>query len=102
MSRRLAMLTAEAGLACCAIAANQAVHRQVRLAHAIAGCARAQSRSIAGMSEWAIPPGPARVAALGSARLAEALADQLSDSANTFGRAFGHLAFAFPVPDRHH
>jgi hypothetical protein len=32
--------------------------------------------------------------------MAETFADQLAESANRYGRAFGHLAFAFPVPGR--
>lgn len=100
LTQRLATLSAGAGLAFCALSANRALQGQIKLAHTVAGMARAQSKSLAGVSELAVPPGPARDAMLGTARMAETFAEQLAEAANRYGRAFGHLAFAFPVPDR--
>jgi len=100
LSHRLATLSAGAGFALCALTANQALHSQVKAAYTIAGFARAQSEAITGLSEAAVPPGPTRDALLGSARFADGFADALADSASRYGRAFGHLAFAFPVPVR--
>lgn len=100
LSHRLATLSAGAGFALCALAANRALHSQVKAAYTIAGYARAQSQAIAGLSETAVPPGPARDALLGGARVADGFAEAVSDSASRYGRAFGHLAFAFPVPGR--
>jgi len=95
--RDLAQLSAGAGVALCALAANHALHGQVSLAYRVAGYARAQSRTIADMYEAAVPAGPAREALLGTARLVESFADELAASASRYGRTFGHLAFAFPV-----
>jgi hypothetical protein len=100
LTQRLATLSAGAGFAFCALSANRALQSQIKLAHSVAGLARAQSKSLAGMSELAVPPGPARDAMLGTARMAKTFADQLAESANRYGRAFGHLAFAFPIPGR--
>ena len=100
LTQRLATLSAGAGVAFCALTANRALQGQIKLAHSMAGFARAQSKSLAGLSELAVPPGPARDAMLGTARLADTFAEQLAESANRYGRAFGHLAFAFPVPGR--
>ncbi len=100
LTQRLATLSAGAGLAFCALSANRALQGQIKLAHTVAGMARAQSKSLAGVSELAVPPGPVRDAMLGTARIAENFAEQLAEAANRYGRAFGHLAFAFPVPDR--
>ena len=100
LSQRLVTLSAGAGFAFCALSANRGVQSQIKLAFTVAGLARAQSRSIAGLSEAAVPPGPARDALLGTARIAEHFADHLTAAASRYGRAFGHLAFAFPVPDR--
>jgi hypothetical protein len=97
LSHRIATLSAGAGLAFCALTANRALHSQVKAAYTIAGYARAQSQAIAGLSKAAVPPGPAREALLGSARLADGFADAVADSASRYGRAFGHLAFAFPL-----
>jgi len=100
LSHRLATLWSGAGVAFCALTANRALLGQVQLAHALAGHARVHAKSLAGVGELALPPGPAREALLGTARLVESFADRLAESANRYGRAFGHLAFAFPVPDR--
>jgi hypothetical protein len=100
LSHRLATLWSGAGVAFCALTANRALLGQVQLAHAFAGHARVHSKSLAGIGELALPPGPAREVLLGTARLVESFADRLAESANRYGRAFGHLAFAFPVPDR--
>jgi hypothetical protein len=100
LTQHLATLAAGAGFAFCALSANRALQGQIKLAHDIAGFARVQSKSLAGVSELAVPPGPARDAMLGTARLGETFAEQLAEAANRYGRAFGHLAFAFPVPDR--
>jgi hypothetical protein len=100
LTQRLATLAAGAGLAFCALTANRALQSQIKLAHTVAGIARVQSQSLAGVSELAVPPGPGRDAMLGTARMAESFAEQLAEAANRYGRAFGHLAFAFPVPDR--
>ena len=95
--RALGELYVGAGVAFCALAANHALHGQIALAYRVADCTRAQSRSIAGLSEAAESAGPARDALLATARLAESFADEIVASASGFGRAFGHLAFAFPV-----
>lgn len=95
--REIGELYAGAGVAFCALAANHALHGQIALAYRVADYARTQSRSIAGLSEAAMPAGPAREVLLGTARLAESFADEIVASASRFGRAFGHLAFAFPV-----
>jgi len=100
LSHRLATLSTGAGVAFCALTANRALQGQVKLAHTFAGYARAQSRSLAGMSEYPVLPGPARDALLDGARLAATFAEQLVESANRYGRAFGHLAFAFPTTVR--
>jgi hypothetical protein len=100
LSQRLAVLSAGASVALCALAANQAVQGQIKLVHAVAAQARAQSRSLAGLGAAAVPPGPTRDALVGSARIGESFADQLVEWASRYGRAFGHLAFAFPVPGR--
>lgn len=97
LSQRLAALSAGAGLAFCALTANRALQSQIELAYAVASHARAQSQALAGFSEAAVPPGPTRDVLLGSARLADGFADQVTAAASRCGRAFGHLAFAFPV-----
>jgi hypothetical protein len=100
LSQRLAELSTGAGIAFCALVANQALEGQVKFAHAFAGHARAQSRSIGTLALAVVPPGPMREALVGSASVAETLADRLAESASGYGRAFGHLAFAFPVTGR--
>lgn len=100
LTHRLATLAAGAGLTLCALASNRVLHSQVKAAYTLAGYARAQSRAIAGLSEAAVPPGPTRDALLGGARIADGFAEAVSDSASRYGRAFGHLAFAFPVHGR--
>jgi len=100
LSYRLASLSSGAGTAFCALAANRALHAQIKFAYTLAGYARAQSKSLSGIGQAALPAGPARDALLGTARLASSFADQVSDTAGRYGRAFGHLAFAFPVRDR--
>jgi hypothetical protein len=98
-SRELSLTSGDAVLAMMAFSANQALASQVTVAHLVAKLAHAQSDKLAETSRAALPAGPVRDALDTAARLHALNADSLVELANSWGRSFGRMAFAFPVPD---
>ena len=98
-SRELSLTSGDAVLAMMAFSANQALASQVTVAHLVAKLAHAQSDTLAETSRAALPAGPVRDALDTAARLHALNADSLVELANSWGRSFGRMAFAFPVPD---
>jgi hypothetical protein len=76
--------------------ANQALTCQVGVAYALAHLAEEQYKAIAQTSTEVLPAGPVRDAVQQTARLQARFAHRAAETATRFGRAFGHMAFAFP------
>ena len=98
-TRELSLTSGDAVLAMMAFSANQALASQVTVAHLVAKLAHAQSKKLAETSQSALPAGPVRDAVDTAAHLHALNADSLIEMANSWGRSFGRMAFAFPVPD---
>ncbi len=92
--------SSEAALAMLAFGANQALVSQVSLAYILGQLAQDQSKGLARASESTLPEGITRDAILAAARMQAGVADSIIEIANRWGRAFGRLAFAFPLPAR--
>jgi hypothetical protein len=89
----------DAAWAMLAFNANQALTFEVALTHVLAHLAEAQSKTLAETGEQVFPAGPVRDAMTGVADLQAQFAKRAADAANRFGRAFGHMAYAFPPAD---
>ncbi len=99
MPFRPASAPLDGALAWTAFAVNEALGGQVSLAHAIGRINRSQAEAVAS-AQPLLPAGPLRDAAAMAARMQEGVAEAIFEAANRWGRAFGHLAFAFPVGAR--
>lgn len=99
-SRQLSQTSADSVLALVAFAANQALTRQIEAAHQLGQLTLAQSKELDATAKRALPAGPCRDALMLAARMQANAADTLVSVANQWGRRFGRLAFAFPMPDR--
>ncbi len=97
MSRNLPFTGAEAALATLSFAANRLFADQVRNAHAWGEFARAQSKTLLDASEN-MHDGPMRDALAIAARLQGTLGEGVIAAASRWGRRYGHLVFALPVP----
>jgi len=100
-SRELAVNhPAQATIAALAWQANNAITRQVSLSWTLADIARRQGEALVTAGERTMPEGPMRVALVGAGALQVQFAKAAAEWSLGFGRRFGHLAFAFPGPDR--
>ncbi len=99
MSRNLPLTSTDAVLALVSFTANRMVADNVRNAHAWGELARAQSRSLLDASEK-MRDGALRDALAIAARVHAAVGEGIIAAANQWGRRYGHLAFALPVPNR--
>lgn len=91
------MRSSEAALAMLAFGANQALASQISLAHILGRLAQEQSKGWANASEMTLPEGVTRDAVVAAARMQASVADGVIEIADSCGRSFGRLAFAFPV-----
>lgn len=99
-TRRVSQTSAESVLALIAFTANQALTRQIEAAYKFGQLTRDQSRELDATANRTLPAGPLRDAMTLAARMQANLAESVESQANQWGRRFGHLAFAFPMPDR--
>ncbi|MEP7182477.1 MAG: hypothetical protein ABI886_09840 [Betaproteobacteria bacterium] len=97
-----APFSADAAWAVLAFNANQALTFEVAFAHVLAHLANAQSKTLADTSEQMLPEGAVRDALTNAASLQAQFAKQLAEAASRVGRAFGHMAYAFPPVDHGH
>lgn len=79
---------------------NQALSRQVELAFAVGRALQAQSESLARTADTALSPGLWRESLKQVALAQTRLADLVVAQALAYGRRFGGLAFAVPLPGR--
>lgn len=91
--------SADAAWAVLAFNANQALSFEVAVAHVLAHLADEQSKTLADTSEHVLPQGAVRDALNNAASLQAQFARRLAESASRVGRAFGHMAYAFPPVD---
>jgi hypothetical protein len=80
--------------------ANQALSRQVEMAFGVGRALQAQSRDLARTADVAVPPGPWRESLKQIALAQAGVADLVLRQALDYGRRFGGLAFAHPMPGR--
>lgn len=80
--------------------ANQALSRQIEFAFDVGRALREQSRAIEQTANRSLPAGPWRDALTEVARMQAGFADIVVAQSLQWGRHFGGLAFAFPLPDR--
>lgn len=99
MSHKLPLTSTDAVLAMVSFTANRMVADNVRNAHAWGELARTQSRSLLGASER-MREGPLRDTLAIAARVHAAVGEGIITAASQWGRRYGHLAFALPVPHR--
>ncbi len=99
-SRKVSQSSADSVLALIAFASNQALPHQIEAAHKFGQLTHAQSRELDQTAQRTLPAGPLRDAMTLTARMQANLADTVVSLANQWGRRFGRLAFAFPMPDR--
>jgi len=91
-----ALAPVDALMALAAFNANQAVTAQIDLAHSFARALQGQAAfTEAGARVFA--PGPMRNVVAGAAKFQAEYARRVAEAAQTMGRRFGHLAFAFPA-----
>ena len=86
----------DALMALAAFNANQAVTAQIDLAHSFARVLHGQA-AFTEAGARAFAPGPMRSIVAGAATLQADYARRVAETAQTMGRRFGHLAFAFPA-----
>ncbi len=99
-SRDVSQSSAESVLALFAFASNQALIRQIEVAHDFGSFVRTQAKEFAQVGERVLPAGPMREAVALTAKMQTNVADTVVAVATQWGRRFGHLAFAFPVTHR--
>jgi len=86
----------DALMALAAFNANQAVTAQIDLAHSFARALKGQA-ALTEAGARALAPGPMRNVVKGTASLQAECAREVAQAAQSLGRRFGHLAFAFPA-----
>ena len=91
-----ALAPLDALLALTAFNANQAVTAQIDLAHSFARALQGQA-AFTEAGARAFAPGPMRNAVTGAANFQAECARRVARAAQTLGRRYGHLAFAFPA-----
>jgi len=80
--------------------ANQALSRQIEIAFDVGRALRSQSENLERTATANVPAGPWRDTLTQVARAQARFADMVVAQAMQWGRRFGGLAFAFPLPDR--
>jgi hypothetical protein len=98
VSRNLPLVSTDAAMAMLSFAVNRMLADNVRTAHAWGEFARTQSRTLLDATEK-MHDGPMRDALAITARVHAALGEGVIAVANHWGRRYGHLAFALPVPN---
>jgi hypothetical protein len=99
-ARDLARWSAQGTLAVASLTANRAVARQVEAAFDLGRALRNQARQLQDTAQNAVPAGPWRDTLTWFAQAQTRGAELMITQAITWGRRFGGLAFAFPLPDR--
>jgi hypothetical protein len=98
-SQTLPLSSADAALAMFSFTGNRVLADQIRSAHALGHLAHTQAQTLVDASETVMPEGPVRDTLAIAARMHAAFGDGVIEAANSWGRRYGHLAFALPVPD---
>lgn len=96
----LARNPAAPALALASRTANQALARQVEIAFEVGRALKAQSDGLAHAADTTVLPGPWRESLRQAAHAQATLADWFVAQALDYGRRFGGLAFARPLPGR--
>lgn len=99
ISRNLPRTSVDAAWAMVSYAANRMVADQVRNAHAWGELAGTHSKNLLEASEK-MNDGPLRDGLAVAARGCAVLAEGIIAAANQWGRRYGHIAFALPLPER--
>jgi hypothetical protein len=94
--------SADGVLAFASRTANQALLQQIEIAFGVGRALRSQSQELERTATSAVPAGPWRDTLTQVARAQASVADMVLAQAMQWGRHFGGLAFAFPLPDRRH
>ena len=95
-----ALAPVDALMALAAFNANQAVIAQIDLAHSFARVLQGHA-AFTEAGACAFSPGPMRNVVAGAAKFQAECARRVAQAAQTMGRRFGHLAFAFPARPFH-
>jgi hypothetical protein len=80
--------------------ANQAISQQIEMAFDVGRVMREQSQELERTANTSVPAGPWRDSLVQVAGAQARFADMVVAQAIQWGRRFGGLAFAFPLPDR--
>lgn len=96
----LPQAAATPALALASRTANQALSRQIEIAFDVGRALQAQSRDLARAADTSVPPGPWRESLKQVAQAQAGFADFVLAQALEWGRRFGGLAFACPLPGR--
>ena len=99
-TRDLSRTSADSALALFAFTANQALTQQINAAHRFGQAALEQSNNLEETARRRFPAGPLRDSLRLTARIQANAGNTLVAIADAWGRRFGHLAFAFALPDR--
>ena len=99
LMRNAPYASVDAFVAWLAFAANQAIVSQVVIAHGAGKLARGHARAIEQTGKL-LPESPLRDLLETAAHAEDSVGESIARVGNEWGRAFGRLAFAFPVPDR--
>ena len=97
-SHNLPLASTDAAMAMFSFAINGMFADHIRTAHAWGEFARTQSRTLLDATEK-MHDGPMRDALAIAARVHAALGEGVIAAANQWGRRYGHLAFALPLPN---
>lgn len=97
---RVAQNPAAPALALASRTANQALSRQVEMAFEVGRALKAQADGLARAADATVPPGPWRESLRQVAQAQGRTADWFVAQALEYGRRFGGLAFARPLPGR--
>lgn len=98
---RAAFAPVDALMALAAFNANQALTAQIDFAHSIARALEGQA-TLTEAGARSLAAGPLREAVGGAADLQAEYARHVARAAQSLGRRFGHLAFAFPAARPYH
>jgi hypothetical protein len=101
-SRAVSESSATSVFALASRSANTALSRQIELAVDVGRVMREQSLELERTAQCSVPAGPWRDMLMQFAEGNTRVADAIVAQALQWGRRFGGLAFAFPLPDRSH
>jgi hypothetical protein len=99
-SHDVSQRSASGVLALASRTANQAISQQIEMAFDVGRVMREQSQELERTANTSVPAGPWRDSLVQVAGAQARFADMVVAQAIQWGRRFGGLAFAFPLPDR--